>query len=521
MNILKWRLCSTIALVVASACTNDSGLPVEPSGSAPHAIEAVSPVTIVGVVDRPVSQPPSVRVIDQRGNPISGVLVGFQTEDGMVLVAASHTNANGLATPQAWKLGTQSGTQLLSANVIGLPPLLFTATAAAGPMTQIFHDGDEQVTRPGSAVPDPLKVQLADRFGNPVSNQAVTFTIASGSGTLERNTATTGPDGTASPGTWTLGPLAGPQHVKAFVFANNNRWEVFFTAHACDNPGAGCAPVPPSCATSTDCGEIVFVSSRDGQAEIYSVNRDGTGLTRLTNNPAGDWDPAWSPDGKRIAFVSDRSGYPEIYVMNANGSNVVRRTSWANWSVSPSWSPDGARIVFSAGSSTGTTLWSLSGDLDDFELELRRFFPEGQEPPGTETQPHWSSDGQRLAFSYAYNSDEDCNIATANGDGSGFKVVTASFFCYSYPSWSRNGSRLAVAFYAADGAQLGVMNPTGSALQPLISTGLFSKSSWSPDDQLIAFASGTASGRNIMWIKADGSESGLIVTKGWSPDWRR
>ncbi len=75
-------------------------------------------------------------------------------------------------------------------------------------------------------------------------------------------------------------------------------------------------------------GKIVFVSDRDGNAEIYSCNPDGSNISRLTNNAAMDDEPAWSPDGSHIAFVSDRTGHREIYIMNADGSNVVRRTFW-------------------------------------------------------------------------------------------------------------------------------------------------------------------------------------------------
>ena len=54
-------------------------------------------------------------------------------------------------------------------------------------------------------------------------------------------------------------------------------------------------------------------------AGIYVMNADGSGRTRLTSNPAGDWTPAWSPDGASIAFSHSLSG--GIYVMNANGSD--------------------------------------------------------------------------------------------------------------------------------------------------------------------------------------------------------
>src|SRR5262245_47152546 len=65
---------------------------------------------------------------------------------------------------------------------------------------------------------------------------------------------------------------------------------------------------------------IAFASSRDGNAEIYMMNADGSHLTNLTNNPADDGSPVWSPSGHQIAFVSSRDN-GGIYVMNADGSN--------------------------------------------------------------------------------------------------------------------------------------------------------------------------------------------------------
>src|SRR5262245_49125199 len=65
---------------------------------------------------------------------------------------------------------------------------------------------------------------------------------------------------------------------------------------------------------------IAFTSKRDGNNEIYVMNADGSGQTNLTNNPASDAGPAWSPDGRQIAFGSFRDGNGEIYVMNADGS---------------------------------------------------------------------------------------------------------------------------------------------------------------------------------------------------------
>ena len=95
-----------------------------------------------------------------------------------------------------------------------------------------------------------------------------------------------------------------------------------------------------------DGGRIAFYSYRDGNAEIYAVNADGTGVVRLTDNEAADRFPAWSPDGGRIAFHSDRDGNYDIFVMNADGTGVVRLTDDEAYDVYPAWSPDGGRIAF-------------------------------------------------------------------------------------------------------------------------------------------------------------------------------
>ena len=70
----------------------------------------------------------------------------------------------------------------------------------------------------------------------------------------------------------------------------------------------------------------------EGLTEIYIMNTDGTGLTNLTNHPAQDGSPAWSPDGSKIAFASDRhrNSMFQIYVMNDDGTGVTRLTDNRN-----------------------------------------------------------------------------------------------------------------------------------------------------------------------------------------------
>src|SRR4051812_8025325 len=123
------------------------------------------------------------------------------------------------------------------------------------------------------------------------------------------------------------------------------------TAACSDDASPATAPAIPQAPalgknTTGSNQRILFTSDRDGNGEIYSMNTDGTGVTRLTNDANTDVLGAWSPDGKRIAFTSLRDNpLGEIYVMNADGTGVVRITNTIGSSQGASWSKDGKQLV--------------------------------------------------------------------------------------------------------------------------------------------------------------------------------
>jgi TolB protein len=112
-------------------------------------------------------------------------------------------------------------------------------------------------------------------------------------------------------------------------------------------------------AWSPDGKKIAFVSSRFGNFEICTMDADGSRVKRLTNHPASDMWPAWSPDGKKIAFTSNRDGNYEIYVMNADGTgprNLTRHKGQDNFAA---WAPDGKSIAFISSRNGGHDIYTM------------------------------------------------------------------------------------------------------------------------------------------------------------------
>jgi len=109
-------------------------------------------------------------------------------------------------------------------------------------------------------------------------------------------------------------------------------------------------------------GQIAFGTNRDGNDEIYVMNGDGTGLINLTNNPASDNAPVWSPDGTQLVFESNRDGNLELYVMNANGSGQTNLTNNPTEDLQPAWSHDGKQIAFSSDRNGNHEIYVMNAD---------------------------------------------------------------------------------------------------------------------------------------------------------------
>ena len=256
-------------------------------------------------------------------------------------------------------------------------------------------------------------------------------------------------------------------------------------------------------------GRLAFASHRDGNYEIYVMQADGSGVTRLTDHDADDLDPAWSPDGRRLAFMSGRDGNQEIYVMQADGSGVTRLTDNVRRDSHPAWSPDGRRIAFYSNRHGDWDIYVMNADGS----EVTRLT---YDRDAGESRPAWSPDGRRIAFQAKVNvicflfmcSDAGWEIFVMNADGSEVTRLTTNRTNDVQSAWSPDGQRIAFSSNrdGENSFSVHVMNADGSEVTRLTTNRRDDDHpAWSPDGQRLAFMSRRDGNWEIYVMQADGS----------------
>ena len=168
-------------------------------------------------------------------------------------------------------------------------------------------------------------------------------------------------------------------------------------AVACDRteaPGAAATrDAAPATAPSSGAGLLVFERRVGGNLDLYTVPAGGGIERRLTDDPADDSLPRWTPDGRAIVFTSNRTGNWQLWEMPAGGGAArrLRVNAAREWQVDPS--RDGRSLAFLSNLDGPESLWVLDRATGRARMLVRHG------PRSILGNPSFSPDGGRIAFS--------------------------------------------------------------------------------------------------------------------------
>ena len=244
-------------------------------------------------------------------------------------------------------------------------------------------------------------------------------------------------------------------------------------------------------------GKIVFERPTPNGANLFTVDPDGSGLTRLTGLTGVEGDSSWSEDGTKVAFVRARdpeNGPYEIWVVNADGSGLERLTRHRGFSVAPAWSPDGRKIVYATDAGRQQKLSLYVMNVDGSGKERLK---------GSQTRdysdPSWSPNGTRIAFAILKPGETprgfDSSIAVVNAsDGSAFRRLTrAGGPDELNPNWAPDGGDIAferTRRFPVRQSDVALMKFDGSEKRRITTTEVYETNpTFAPDGTRIAFTS--------------------------------
>jgi len=272
-------------------------------------------------------------------------------------------------------------------------------------------------------------------------------------------------------------------------------------------------------------GRIAFAALRDavgdgacGRLGVYVLNA-GAGQPAYV---ADGCNPVLSPDGRLIAYT--RGGH--IFVISADGGQEtnVSGDDLIDSTTNPAWSPDGKRIAFSSNREGKSEIYLV--DADGSRLTRITNSPVDRAAGRLGLDPIWSPDGRRIAFTMsedAMQANANWDVYVVNIDGSQLTRLTDNAARDGLIGWSPDGRRMLFWSERDGGKQnIYIMDVDGSRQTRLTDGGFDQWASWSPDGKRIALASGRD--RQLYVMNPDSGNVTRItkaLTNVFNPVWSR
>lgn len=214
---------------------------------------------------------------------------------------------------------------------------------------------------------------------------------------------------------------------------------------------------------SPDGKHYIYWDEQNGNRDIFLINLDGTGKTRLTDHPYQDHNPQWFPDGKRICFYRKHleSREANLFVYDVDRKRESRLTSTPHYDGDPSPSPDGTYLAFTSDRDGDFEIFTMA--LDSVALAVQVTFNDVDD-----FSPNWSPDGKRIVFVSKRTGTHELFVMDV--DGSNPKRLTQSGTDNYKPTFSADGSRIAFFSKSNGSFDAFVINADGRESRNLTNT---------------------------------------------------
>ncbi len=253
------------------------------------------------------------------------------------------------------------------------------------------------------------------------------------------------------------------------------------------------APTPDRLAVG---GSVAFASRHNGHDDIYALAVGRREPFRLTDHPADDRDPVWSPDGLQLAFCSRRDGNWELYLLDMLSGETIRLTNHIAFDGNPNWSPDGQWLVFESYREENLDIYIVPAAGG----EVIRLTSD----PAPDYAPSWSPSGRHIAFISWRTGNPDIHLLPLDDarDEAAITISRTPDLLEDNPVWHPGGEYLAFDGRSGD-QRLVFVQPMQNNLpsdQPFV-VAQGREPAWSPSGNALLYAHDNA-GRHYLLASA-------------------
>lgn len=228
-------------------------------------------------------------------------------------------------------------------------------------------------------------------------------------------------------------------------------------------------------------GTIVFSMVTGTQEDLFALASGPAGLVRLTNDPADDRDPVWSPDGQRVAFSSRRDGNWELYILEIQTGEVRRLTDNLVYEANPSWSPDGVWLAYEGYYSGNLNIYFVKVDGSEGPVPLTG-------SPTPEFDPEWLPllPGRYIAYVSWKDGNQDIYVMSLDDPDEPVNLTHTRDLHEQNPAWSPDGTHIAYSV-VENGSSLIYTKPVATPEAEPVLVGQGHSPAWSPDGNSLIF----------------------------------